>query len=699
MPLLSPEAKRAGVFPGGEGGQWPRAEIAVSPADPDFLLLPIDVGGLYRSFDGGGHWEIAMVGWNARGANGFAIDPRDASRVIGIGGNSLDWNPQWGTSPHGLYLSTDKASRWKQVLAVPDGLGGSVTFDPASYDAQKGHCTVAYYSAPRSGLYRTEDGGATWALVSRQPVGMGNDEHNAPLVRVHPTRGYVYLGGKTGLFRSDDGGRTFRRLREGAVWGLAVTPASPDRVYVSGAEGLLASTDSGAAWVPLAARGIDREKDSKPVRNVSASPVDPYRLTCWVSGENWKWVRYVSHDGGATWQPVQFDNTLAPLPFNVRNGFFAWHPKDANIVWGLGGDWATRSTDGGRTFAWSNNGFNGVMVGGLFSFSAHAPDRVFLAFQDYNAALTTDGGKTWDYRDASGKGWGGYCYGGHTADGRVLYYGDAEGWGGPRRLRVSRDGGKTWAFVNGADGKPLLFKGPDVSLSDPADPNVLFASDLRSADGGKTWGRMEGCDGVYTHAPGTKVLYGKKGSAVVRSADHGATWQKVAEAEGGFDDLAVDHRTGRVYIASQERLKVWEPKAAGGAWTTLETPRNQYGDGRVSTVAVDPQAPDVVYVGGPNNIYNSHATICRSPDGGRTWRNLTVTAPLKGGVKDGPHEVSAIRVHPRTREAWVAGQCFGMWRIAPPAKGEKGLPAAQASAPRAVLPPTPADLTVQAHGL
>lgn len=92
MPLLPPSAAKAGLRIGGEGAQWPRGPIAVSPADPDFLLLPIDVGGLYRSLDGGRTWEISLVGWDARGANGFGIDPKNASRVIGIAANSMNWN-------------------------------------------------------------------------------------------------------------------------------------------------------------------------------------------------------------------------------------------------------------------------------------------------------------------------------------------------------------------------------------------------------------------------------------------------------------------------------------------------------------------------------------------------------------------------------------------------------------------------------
>jgi hypothetical protein len=74
----------------------------------------------------------------------------------------------------------------------------------------------------------------------------------------------------------------------------------------------------------------------------------------------------------------------------------------------------------------------------------------------------------------------------------------------------------------------------------------------------------------------------------------------------------------------------------------------------------------VIYSGGPSNVYANHATVSRSTDAGQTWHNLTVTTPLSATQQDSPHEVAAIRVHPRTREAWANGQCFGMWKIAPP---------------------------------
>jgi lysophospholipase L1-like esterase len=522
-----------------------------------------------------------------------------------------------------------------------------------------------------------------------------NPDRSAPvLLKCHPTRrGVIYLGGKTGLLRSDDGGKTFVSLRGGEVWSVSLVPSQPDHLFISGSEGILFSPDSGKTFLPLPAVGIDRQ-NNKPVRDLAVSPADPKRLACWIPGDNYQWTRYVSHDGGGTFRRVTTTSRNNALPQNARQGYAAWHPTDPNISWNLGGDWVTKSTDGGVTYQWSANGYNGVMLGGLFGFSPHAPGTVFLAFQDYNGAFTTDGGATWNYRDVSGKGWGGYCYGGYAVDANVMWCGDAPDWGGKRTLRISRDGGATWKNAVAGDGKPLQFGGADISFSDPLDRLVLFASNLRSGDKGITWQAMPGCDGVYAYDSRTKALYGKKGGKLVRSQDTGKTWSMVTDCPGGIDDLAVDHQTGRIYAASQERLKVFE----NGAWSTLETPHDQYDKVRVSTVAVDPKFPSILYVGGPRNLYASHATVCRSTDGGRTWRNLTNTTPLGPGVADSPHEVAAIRVDPVTREAWVNGQCFGMWRIAPPGGDEKGLPAVQASAPRAAVPPLTAP-TVRNTGL
>ena len=697
MPILPPSAARAGVFPGGEGSQWPRYNIAVARTDPDFLLMPIDVGGLLRSLDGGKNWSQTMNGWNARGANDFAIDPRNAAHVLGVAGNSMDWGAGWGASPHGVYLSSDKAASWQQVLSVTDGFLTHIAFDPSSYDANQKICRVAYFASYSSGLQRTDDGGKTWRAVSRLPIENRLDKDNGALIAVHPTRGTLYLGGKNGFFRSDDGGKTFQNVLEGEIWGLSVCEKTPDEVWISGAPGLLHSSDGGHTFAPLLAQGVDRNGD-KPIRNVNVSPANPQQMLCWVAGDNWAWIRYLSRDGGRTFAPIKVlegtaqraggDNGvaggLAALPFNVRNGWFGWHPTNPNIVWGIGGDWATKSLDGGQTFEWSNNGNNGIMVGASLNFSSTAPDVVMLGFQDYNGAFTLDGGQIWNYRDVSGQGWGGHCYGGFAVDKNVMWVGDAAGWGAPRRTRISRDGGENWDFAKDQNGQICEWSGADVSFADPKNSEILFASNWRSTDKGVSWAKMEGCDGVFIDAP-DGTLIGRKNDAILTSKDGGASWDEVAKIDGGFRDVAFDQAHNRYYVACGDRLKMWQ----NGQLTTVETPRDQYGNQKVECVAVDPKMPQIVYAGGATNVYASAATIFRSTDGGQSWQNLT--------MGDGPHEVAALRVHPQTRELWLNGQCYGMWRLAAPTKlgaappELKNAPLASPSPLAQVLPEPPGE--------
>lgn len=677
MPLVSPESlKMPGVTIGGEGGQWPRGAPQISPADPNFLLLPIDVGGIYRSVDGGKLWRQSTSGMNSRGANAFAMDPKNVNRVIGVGGNGGSWDPSWGQSPNGMYLSTNKAVSWKQTLAIPDGRAASVVIDATSYDAAKKYCTTAYYNAATRGLFRSDDGGASWIGLSRATAFASDDWENQSLLAMQPTKSVLYIANKNGFYRSLDKGKSFIKsassTRLTGIKGLSVSNAQPNKVWISNLAGLSVSEDGGKTFKALPASGISRDADAA-ILEVTVSPADANKMLVWVQNANYRWLRYISSDGGQSFKPIAMQaglqtrvdpgavhNTNATiaggptfLPFNTRNGLFSWHPTDANIVMGIGGDWITKSTDGGQTFLWSNNGFNGVMIGSSFNFDATQPEKVFLGTQDNNGMFTTDGGKSWNYRDVSGKGWGGFLYGAGQSGTDAMWAGDADGWTSPRKLKVSRDSGKTWKVATDSSGKEITYGGRDVSYTDPKNTSRVFASNWRSVDKGATWKAMSDCEGVYTHAADGR-LFGKKGDALVQSKDGGTTWTKVVDVEGGFGDVAFDSKREKWYFASQDVVKSWDKSG----WKSLSIPKDQKGNTKCVTVAVDPLQTDVVYGGGPANIYKSSATVYRSRDAGTSWENLS-----RG---DGPQEVQWIRVNPKTGDAWLNGQCFGMWRIARP---------------------------------
>ncbi len=667
VPLITAESRAAGNA-GGEGCQWPTA-IAVDRTG-EFVLFGTDVGGLFRSLDGGRSWEPCNVGYTPRGTACLAIDPGNPERVLSLAMNSSS------TPFHGIFLSTDRAASWKRTLPLDianfHNAREQLAFDPASWDATARITRRVYWSRTREdkaqwgelqqhpAFYRSEDGGETWTELA------DSAKASSAIVRVHPTAGIVYAANPDGLYVSADHGDSWRLTFTTAVTGCAVVASRPEVVWLSTADGIWRSADRGITFARIGSGPAEPAHGKGPLKDLQVSPADPQRMTIWREGENWQWKRYVSHDGGETWIEAVKDARFAFMPDNVRQHYARWHPTDPAVAWSTGGDWPTKSTDGGRTWAWSGNGQNAIMVGGYWNFSTIDPEFLFVGSQDYNGAVTSDAGATWRYAKVSDWDWGGYTYGAYGHSPSLLVVGNADSWGGTRHLRISRDGGTTFTQL------PHTFAsadGGDVSFGDPADPQVVFASNLRTADGGATWTAMAGCDAVLTaDFAGDRALYGRhtmepgKRWAVVVSRDHGATWQTVAESTRRPVDIAVGK--GRVWIAGDGPLLVLEH----GAWREItDLPADADGARKIVTVAVDPVDPSVVYAGSNRGFIRAEAGLMRSIDDGRTWISLTrKTKPLDGTSKDGGYEVKCVRVHPRTREAWISTCCHGMWKYAAP---------------------------------
>jgi hypothetical protein len=547
------------------------------------------------------------------------------------------------------------------------------------------------------------------------------------ILAVHPTKGHVYAGSNDpaayGFYRSVDGFSTFSRyachpaslaprllcpligallrpsyklnallatavLRDPTpVYGLAVPNApdgSPDDVYIASASGILLSQDAGATFKP-AGRGQGLPLN-ETLRRITVSPADATHMSCWHMGESYRYTQYYTIDGGDTWSETAWDNALAFMPYNARAGITAYHPTNASIMWGNGGDWITRSEDGGATLHWAANGYNAVMAGGGFAFHPDTPDALFVSFQDYGGSLTRDGGHTWTYANVSGNTWGGQGYGGAAlgANASVMVVGNSyDGWDGPRILTVSHDGGNTWVTAKNASQQPIIYGGLDIASRHPTLAQVGFASRWRTTDGGATWEEMSNCDGVLTSGgnSGSIMLFGASKDSVVVSRDDGNVWVALATPQPGspLRDVAWDDDRGRIYAAVDDRLYActWngigteragascQSTSANASCFEVSIPRDQFNNTRVKSVAVDPSNHARVAVGSAKDVYATSVSVAGSTDGGKTWRNLLPDTPLPRDPQSvqGPHEVSWLRFHPHTGELWVAGGCFGLWKV------------------------------------
>lgn len=654
VPLVTAAARAAG-HAGGEGAQWPQA-LAISP-DASVALLGTDVGGVYRSTDLGRTWTPSNRGLLGRGVSDFAFDPKMPARVLLVAGNSLE------RDFHGIFLSEDAGLTWRPVL--PYGNRGyrdareQVAYDPTSAGPE-GFCRVAYWAAAttegrRGAIFKSEDGGVTW----RELPGTGRFADY--WLQVSPADGALLVGGGAGVWRSGNGGADFEQVMREPVAGLGVSAAAPERVYAVRGPALWRSDDAGRVFRKVEGRNLPPQRPGRGgTQRVYVSPADADRVLVDNDEGDWKRTRYVSLDGGRSFERTRFDPAgMAPtfLPVNNRDTVAAWHPSDPAAALSFGGDMVTRTADGGRSWSYSNDGYNGIMVGSGFQFNLRDPDLVHLPSQDYDGAVTADGGRTWSYVNTSGWGWGGYTYGSYAFTPTVIAVGAAPGPHEPRELAVTTDGGRTRRQ------KVARIGGADFGYGDPRDALVGFVSNLRTADGGRTWSAMPGVRAVYTHDPASGTLYAAgKGGRVLASADRGKSWREISGGYAGeIRDLAF--APGRLFVADGES-RLWRLDLAEGSPVEL-TERlagTWQGERGAWSVAVDPQAPEVVYVARPGNTYLSDAAAQRSVDGGDSWMSLN--APPSG--PDGGREAQWVRVHPRTREAWFGTNCFGLWRLAPP---------------------------------
>ena len=106
---------------------------------------------------------------------------------------------------------------------------------------------------------------------------------------------------------------------------------------------------------------------------------------------------------------------------------------------------------------------------------------------------------------------------------------------------------------------------------------------------------------------------------------------------------------------------VWKTTNAGTTWTPIFDGQPSYS---IGSLAIDPSAPDVIWVGTGENVGGRHVGfgdgIYKSTDGGRTWRNM--------GLEASEH-LSTIVVHPEDSDVvWVAAQ-GPLWNSG----GERGL--------------------------
>ncbi|MBN2466290.1 hypothetical protein JXD38_11770, partial [candidate division WOR-3 bacterium] len=181
-------------------------DIAVNPGNPD-IVLAASGDGVYRSTDAGGTWSKA-------GSISIAFDV-----ALSAANPALAYCLGYDASPC-LFVSTDSGANWAiQPGNVQQSKGGSLITDPSDADI--------VYSPGTAGVVRTADRGEHWA-----PANTGIRIATIPTISVSPWNSEaIYVeASENAVFQSQSSGDTWTRCADflscGAICGIGLAPGT-----------------------------------------------------------------------------------------------------------------------------------------------------------------------------------------------------------------------------------------------------------------------------------------------------------------------------------------------------------------------------------------------------------------------------------------------------------------------------------------
>jgi len=307
---------------GPEGNRFSAA--AGIPGDPHTYYVGAASGGIYKSTDGGVHWEAIFDGQPVASIGALSVAPSDPNVVwAGTGEGKIRSHISLG---QGIYKSTDAGKTWALMGLEQTGRIPRLAIDPKNPDVvlacALGH---AYGPQPERGVFRTADGGKTWTktLFVDENTGCSDiamDLNNPRILFAGMWQLEIHTWGRTsggpggGLYTSRDGGVTWKKVtgrglpaRPVGKVAVAISHSNPNRVYA------LIETGDGQSW-------DGKETDAGQV--------------------------FRTDDGGESWRVVSYDHLAMGRPHYYSR--MAVATDDEDEAYFLTASFA-RTIDGGQT--------------------------------------------------------------------------------------------------------------------------------------------------------------------------------------------------------------------------------------------------------------------------------------------------------------------------------------------------------------
>jgi photosystem II stability/assembly factor-like uncharacterized protein len=622
-----------GVFKSTDGGRtWTNmglhasryiGRIVIDPRDNDVVFVAAAGSlwgsggdrGVFKTTDGGRTWNQVLKVDEDTGANDLVMDPsnHDILYAATYQRRRAACCMNGGGSGSGIWKSTDGGAHWTRLTGgIPEGPLGRIGIDisrlrpnilyaviegpvdPNAAPAAGGRGGRLSRGADKTptGLYRSDDAGATWRKV--------NNADPRPMyfsqIRVDPNDPDIVIFGGVDLQMSTDGGKTVNTQAASkihsdhhAIW---IDPSNSKHVIIGNDGGLAVSWDRAQTWnfVPNLPVGL--------FYHVSYDFATPYHV-CGGMQDNYVWcgpsaVRGAAGIANYQWTTVQGGDGFVALqdPSDYRVAFSESQdgnmmrvdrvtnetvtmrplpaPGEPELRWNWDTPMIQSPHDPKVLYVAANRVFKSVDRG--LSWTAVSPDLTANAKRDDIVTMGVKGGDIRIAKDDGIEAWPTIVSLAESPKrAGLMYAGTDDG-----NVQVTKDGGRTWTNITA--NVPGLPKGIWVSELVPSryDEGTVYATFdghrqndfgtyiFVSSDAGQTWrpaaaNLKDVVVKTLTEDPkNPDVLYIGTETGLYATVDRAKSWIKIRAnlPDVRIDEIAIHPRDNAMILATHGRA-IW----------------------------------------------------------------------------------------------------------------------------------------------
>ncbi len=232
--------------------------VEVHPENPDIVFVaaigsafgPNPERGVFRSVDGGKTWENVLFLSEKTGAVDIEFCPDNPDEIYAAmwHGERKPWTIISGAAEGGIFKSSDGGDKWIHLTeGLPQDLIGKS--DLAVSPADPDRVYVLMEAAPGGGLYKSENRGQSFALVSDKEE-LVNRPFYYTNVDADPTNADILYINTGRFWKSTDAGKTWvtRSTPHGDNHDMWINPKNPDVFIQSNDGGANVTLDGGKTW-------------------------------------------------------------------------------------------------------------------------------------------------------------------------------------------------------------------------------------------------------------------------------------------------------------------------------------------------------------------------------------------------------------------------------------------------------------------